>query len=159
VPLTGTFTLPENGALGDVAGLLGGVIPPGTSLSIIGTAIGYVDVTSDGHIVRGALSLDYDTAPSAPFTVRQVNPETTNALLDTDLLLNVTNVFEQPDLGNLSFSATSFVIGVPASGSILGAQAGETIVATGLPSGLGLTALLTPGAGPAPVLRALDRSP
>lgn len=46
-----------------------------------------------------------------------------------------------PALNALAFSATAFVLGVPASGTISNATTGSTISATGLPSGLTINSI------------------
>jgi hypothetical protein len=134
--LSGTFTLAENAAAGAIAGALSGVTP-GSNLSLFDSAGNQLAVIGN-NIVRGSVPVNFEGQNPIPFTVRETNSDATNSPHDTVLSCNVTNVFEQPALGTLLFSASSFVVGVPASGSILGATAGSTIAATGLPSGLAI---------------------
>jgi hypothetical protein len=134
--LTGTFTLSEGAAAGAIAGALSGVTP-GSNLSLFDSAGNQLAVIGN-NIVRGSVPVNFEGQNPIPFTVRETNSDATNSPHDTVLSCNVTNVFEQPALGTLLFSASSFVVGVPASGSILGATAGSTIAATGLPSGLAI---------------------
>jgi hypothetical protein len=134
--LSGTFTLAENAAAGAIAGALSGVTP-GSNLSLFDSAGNQLAVIGN-NIVRGSAPVNFEGQNPIPFTVREANSDATNSPHDTVLSCAVTNVFEQPTLVNLQFSASSFVVGVPASGTILGAAAGSTIVATGIPSGLAI---------------------
>jgi hypothetical protein len=133
--LTGTFQLPENAVAGAVAGVIVGRTV-GSSISLLDDAGGRVAYVN-GNIVRGATPLDYEAGSTWGFIVRETHPDAATPH-DTTLSLAVTNVFEQPTLGPLQFSATSFVSGVPSSGSILGATPGSTITALGLPPGLAI---------------------
>lgn len=92
--LTGTFTLPENAAADAVAGTLTNVTS-GSTLSLTDNAGGRVAL-SGNNIVRGATALDYETATSHSFTVRETLSGATNSPRDTVLTLSVTNVGEEP---------------------------------------------------------------
>ncbi len=133
-PLTGTFRLAEDAVAGDAAGTVSGKTS-GSALSLVDDAGGRVAL-SGAQIVRGATALDYETAASHSFTVRETLAGATNSPRDTVMTITVTNVFEAANLSALALSATTFTAGTPSSGTITGATAGSTITASGLPSGL-----------------------
>jgi hypothetical protein len=67
-------------------------------------------------------------------------------IAESGLLVGLTTMGEfgqTPALTALSLSSSNLTLGVPASGAILGATAGSTITASGLPAGLTLN--LSPG--------------
>lgn len=134
--LTGTFTLQEDAASGAVAGNISGRTV-GSTLTLIDNAGGRVSLVSGPAIARGATALDYETATSHSFTVRETLSGATNTPKDTVFTLNVTNVPEQPSLSALTLSANSIPEDGAATINILGATAGSTITTTGtLPSGM-----------------------
>lgn len=90
--LTGTFSLPEDAIAGDVAGPLVGYTA-GSTLSLVDDAAGHVAL-SGTNVVRGAAALDYETATSHSFTVRETLSGATNTPRDTVLTMTVTNVIE-----------------------------------------------------------------
>jgi hypothetical protein len=64
-------------------------------------------------------------------------------IADSGLLVGLTTIGEfaaLPALSALSLSSGNFTLGTPASGAILGATAGSAITASGLPTGLTITA-------------------
>lgn len=88
--LSGTFTLAEDAISGALAGLLYGKAASAT-LSLTNDAGGRVAL--DGvKVVRGATALDFETATSHSFTVRQTLPDART--IDTTLTLAVTDVLE-----------------------------------------------------------------
>jgi hypothetical protein len=92
IPLGGAFTLPENAAAGAVAGSIFGK-KSASALSLADDAGGRVALAGS-NIVRGATALDYETATSHNFTVRETLAGATNTPRDTVLTLNVTDVAE-----------------------------------------------------------------
>lgn len=90
--LGGTFTLAEDAAAGAVAGALTGK-SAGSALSLTNDAGGRVAL-SGTNVVRGATALDYETATSHSFTVRETHADGANSPRDTVLTLNVTDVAE-----------------------------------------------------------------
>ncbi|GEM_PF-3071125 len=90
--LTGTFTLSEEAAAGAVAGMISGK-KSGSTLSLVDNAGGRVAL--DGTTIkRGATALDYETATSHSFTVRETLAGATNSPRDTVLTLTVTDEVE-----------------------------------------------------------------
>jgi hypothetical protein len=88
--LTGPFSLPENAPAGATAGAIHSKTS-GSTLSLTDDGGGTVAL-SGANIVRGATPLDYATAQSHPFTVRETLPAATNSPRDTNLTLVVTQV-------------------------------------------------------------------
>lgn len=88
--LTGTFTLAEDAISGALAGVLYGKAASAT-LSLTNNAGGRVALNGI-KVVRGATALDYETATSHSFTVRQTLPDART--IDTTLTLAVTDVLE-----------------------------------------------------------------
>jgi hypothetical protein len=88
--LGGTFTLAESASSGAVAGALTGVTS-GSTLSLVDDAGGRVAL-SGSNIVRGATALDYETATSHSFTVRETHADGSNSPRDTVFSLTVTDV-------------------------------------------------------------------
>ena len=101
--LTGTFTLAENASAGAVAGALSGKTASST-LSLVDDAGGRVAL-SGTNIVRGATALDYETATSHSFTVRETLAGATNTPRDTVLTLTVTDVAEYTAESTAYFAA------------------------------------------------------
>lgn len=93
-------------------------------------------VLSGEAIRTGAVALDRETAASHAITLRETLAGCVNSPRDTVLTIAVLNVFEVPDLAMLSLSRTDFVVGTPSGGAVVGATAGSTISAGGLPAGL-----------------------
>lgn len=131
--LSGTFTLAEDASAGTVAGALSGKTV-GSTLSLADDAGGRVAL-SGSNVVRGATALDYDTATSHAFTVRETLAGATNTPRDTVLSLAVTNVLDAATLGTLALSDAAWVTGTSESGTITGATVGSTITGSGLPTG------------------------
>ena len=121
--LSGNFTLKEDAAAGATAGALVGKTP-GSTLALVGDAGGRVAL-SGATIVRGATALDYETATSHSFTVRETLGDSANSPHDTVLTLAVTDVAEQANLNPLSLSAPTVVSGT-ASGMVVSALLGGT---------------------------------
>jgi len=93
--LTGTFTLSEDAAAGAVAGMISGK-KSGSTLSLVDNAGGRVAL--DGTTIkRGATALDYETATSHSFTVRETLAGATNSPRDTVLTLTVTDEVEEEE--------------------------------------------------------------
>lgn len=90
--LSGTFTLAENAPAAALAGSLGGKTS-GSTLTLISDAGGRVAL-SGSNIVRGANALDYETATSHSFTVRETLADSPNSPRDTTLSLVVTDIDE-----------------------------------------------------------------
>lgn len=88
--LGGTFTLAEDAAAGDVAGALTGKTASST-LSLANDAGGRVAL-SGTNITRGATALDYETATSHSFTVRETHADGVNSPRDTVMTLLVSDV-------------------------------------------------------------------
>lgn len=89
--LGGSFSLPEDALANAVAGTLTGKTA-GSTLSLTNDAGGRVAL-SGTNIVRGATALDYETATSHNFTVRETHADA-SAPRDTVLTLSVTDVAE-----------------------------------------------------------------
>jgi len=124
----------ENSAAGTaVGGILGKTA--GSTLSLLNDAGGRFAI-SGTTLVAGATGTDYESAASHAITIRETLAGATNTPRDTTLTITVVNQFEAPNLGALSLSATTFNVGTPSNGSITGATAGSTIVASNLPAGL-----------------------
>lgn len=90
VDLSGTFSLAENAAANAVAGAISGKTS-GSTLSLADDAGGRVAI-SGTNIVRGATALDYESAASHSFTLRETLADSSNSPHDTVLSLTVTNV-------------------------------------------------------------------
>lgn len=104
--LSGTFTLAENAAQNDIAGALSGKTS-GSTLSLADDAGGRVAL-SGTNIVRGATALNYESATSHNFTVRETLADSANSPRDTVLSLTVTDVDEvAPTLSSPSGTETS----------------------------------------------------
>lgn len=84
--LTGTFSLPEDAAAGAVAGAISGKTS-GSTLTLIDDAGGRAAL-SGVNILRGLVGLDYATATSHSFTVRETHPDAEPR--ETTLTLTVT---------------------------------------------------------------------
>lgn len=121
--LGGGFTLAEDAGAGALAGGLTGATP-GSALSLFDNAGGRVAL-SGSTIVRGATALDYETATSHSFIVRETLAGYANSPNDSALTLNVTNVFEAPNLAALTLSTATIASGA-APGAVVGAIQGAT---------------------------------
>ena len=104
--LTGDFVLPETAEQGAIAGTLGG-ITPGSTLAILDSAGDRVELALP-HIVRGPATLDFESAVSNTFIVRETLADAPNSPRDTTFTLTVTDVAEIPGLTALTanFSLT-----------------------------------------------------
>lgn len=101
-PLTslgGTFTLPENAAADTFAGTITGKTS-GSELSLIDDAGGRVALLGT-NIVRGATALDYETATSHSFSVRETLSGAPNSPFDTAFSLVVTDITEGGGSGTI----------------------------------------------------------
>lgn len=127
-------TLAENSAPGTVVGAITGRTS-GSTLELAADAGGRFAIAG-GNLVAGLVATDFESTATHSVTIRETLAEAANSPRTTVLTITVTNQFEQPTLGPLSFSATALALGTPLSGTIVGATAGSTIVATGLPAGL-----------------------
>lgn len=127
-------SIAENSATGTVVGTIQNVTS-GSALSLSDTA-GSRFAISGGNIVAGATLTNYESATTHNITVVETLAGATGNPKSTVIVIGVTNVFEQPNLIALVFSATTFLTGQPASGTIIGATAGSTVTAASLPSGL-----------------------
>lgn len=133
--LSGTFSLPENAAAGDIAGAITGTTA-GSTIGLVDNAGGRVAL-SGNNIIRGPTALNFEASSTHSFTIRETHPDAVNSPRDTIMALGVSNVFEQPNLQALSLSLSAFTIGASASGSINNATPGSAIVVSGtLPTGL-----------------------
>lgn len=97
--LGGTFTLAENAAEDQFAGSVTGK-RVGSTISLIDDAGGRVKI-SGTTIVRGATALDYETATSHVFTMRESHPDAA-ATNDTQFTLVVTDVSEGGGTGTIT---------------------------------------------------------
>lgn len=125
IALTGSFTLPENAASGNIAGPLVGKTA-GSTLSLVNDAGGRVAL-SGTNVVRGATALDYETATSHSFTVRETLADSPNNPRDTTFTLAVTYVDElAPTITSANPSGT-FAENLSRSGTL---TASETVTWT-----------------------------
>lgn len=124
----------ENSGPGTV---VGGILDrtDGSTLTLVDDAVGRFAIGGVA-VVAGATATDYETATSHSITIRESKEGFADR--DTVLTISVVNEHEQPVLGALSLSADEFFVGVPASGSIIGATAGSAITAGELPTGLAI---------------------
>ncbi|MEO6093652.1 MAG: hypothetical protein ABIT04_04250 [Novosphingobium sp.] len=125
--LAGSFTLAEDAGAGALAGALTGTTAS-SALSLFDNAGGRVAL-SGSTIIRGVTALDYETATSHSFIVRETLSGYANSPNDTALTLNVTNVFEAPSLAALTLSASTISSGA-APGTVVGAIQGATAGST-----------------------------
>lgn len=88
--LSGQFELPENAVEGTVAGNILGA-SSGSTLSLITNAGGRISL-SGSTLMRGITALDYETASSHTFTMRETLAGATNSPRDSMLTLSVRNV-------------------------------------------------------------------
>lgn len=149
--LTGTVTGADGVVLPFTANLTGAVLLNALTLSGGSATTGNLWTAT----ISGATAGSTVTATSSDGTVLTVSGNSvsgtftaagTPTITLTETLASASNSGRQstgsvtvtlsPTLGVLSLSATSFTIGTPSSGAILGATAGSTIAATGLPAGL-----------------------
>lgn len=121
--LTGLFTLPEDAAQGAVAGTVDGRTG-GSILSLVDDAGGRVALAGT-TIVRGAVALDYATAGSHGFTLREILAGAPNSPRDSVLTLTVTDIPKAPSLSALTLSTASLMEGA-AHGAPVGAIQGKT---------------------------------
>jgi hypothetical protein len=146
-----TPAITENTAAGTLVSAILGTTA-GSLLALIDDAGGRFALAS-GAIVTGVVALDRETADSHTIALRETLAGYADSPRDTVLTIAVRNVFESPDLGELSLSRTEFAVGIPAEGAIVGATAGSTITAAGLPAGLAIDGAARTaswdGAGPA----------
>ena len=127
VELAGSFTLSEHAVPGDVAGVIDGVAT-GSTLSVINDAGGRVAL-SGSMIVAGSTALDYESASSHSFTVRETLAGSPNSPRDTILTLAVSDVADGPVLSDLfgSFELAESAIPGALAGNISGTTDGSTL--------------------------------
>ncbi|WDF73473.1 hypothetical protein [Novosphingobium sp. KACC 22771] len=126
-------TVLENSAPGTVIGAI--LNAPGESSYTLLDGAGGKVALDGANLVCGATNIDYEAATSFQVTVQATHPNAPDPRNQT-FTINVQNVYEQPSLSALSLSASTFYVGRPATGAILGAIAGEAITAADLPLGL-----------------------
>lgn len=120
--------------------LLGGSLVNGTpSSGTIGGATATSTITASGLptglTINGAARTWAWDGTGAPATSSFTLTETLVSIVNSPNVTTI-NYTIYTQLGALTFSATTFITGTPASGTINGATAGSTITASGLPSGL-----------------------
>lgn len=98
--LGGTFTLAESASPGTAAGSITGRTS-GSTLSLVNDAAGRVALLGTG-IVMGSVPLDYETATSHSFTVRETLADSPNSPRDTVFTLNVTDIAEGGGSGTIT---------------------------------------------------------
>lgn len=98
--LGGTFSLAESAAPGTFAGSITGKTS-GSTLSLVDDAAGRVALSGTG-IIMGAVPLDYETATSHSFTVRETLADSPNSPRDTVRTLNVTDITEGGGSGTIA---------------------------------------------------------
>ena len=127
VDLGGSFSLPESAAAGDLAGSLTGMAD-GSVLTLSDDGGGAVAL-SGSDIVRGATALNYEDGAAISFTVAETLPNSPNSPRYTVFTLNVTNVNEQPALGELSgtFTLAEDVPIDTVAGTLTGMTAGSSL--------------------------------
>lgn len=136
--LSGTFTLPENATAGAQAGVVFGK-RSGSTLTLPDDAGGRVAISGGNRIVRGATALNYESATSHSFTVRETLAGATGSPKDTVLSLTVTNVLEVV-LNALALDDDTVTEDGAVTINITGATTGSTIAVEegSLPAGLTL---------------------
>lgn len=132
-------TVFENTASGTVIAAIFGKTT-GSTLSLVDDAGGRFAI-SGGGLVAGLVALDYETATSHSITIRETLADSINSPLDTTLTINVTNVFEQPNLNNLTLTSNTLESGALSSVNIIGTTPGSTLTGT-MPDGLTLNSAL-----------------
>jgi len=131
--LTGAFSLAENAVAGAVAGAVGGKTVDST-LSVFADAGGRVAL-SGLNIIRGVTALDFETATSHSFTVRETLAGGANSPRDTVFSLAVTNV---NDTNPTAFVFTD--VTAVATGSV---RTSNTITVAGLGASDSVTATVS----------------
>lgn len=130
--LTST-TITENSPTGTLVGAILGA-SPGSSLSLVDNS-GNRFAMSGGNIVAGAVGTNFEAATSHQITLREVLAGASNSPRDTTIVINVTNVNEQPSLSALTLSSNSATQGSNSTINIVAATAGSTI-AGAVPDGM-----------------------
>ncbi|MDZ7588223.1 MAG: cadherin repeat domain-containing protein [Parasphingorhabdus sp.] len=125
-------SIAENAAPGTIIGTLS-TATAGVTFSLDDDSEGRFAL-SGSNLVAGLVATDFEASNIHVVTVRATKAGLADRVDSFDI--SVTNIFEAPNLSALSLSASSFVTGTAASGTINGATAGSTITATGLPDGL-----------------------
>lgn len=131
--------LAEGSAAGTVVGALLGKTS-GSALALVDDAGGRLAI-SEGNLVAGATSTDFETATSHSVTVRETLADSANSPRETVLSITIGNVFEQPSLAALTLSSSTATVGTSTSISIIGATAGSTL-AGAVPEGMTLNSAL-----------------
>jgi hypothetical protein len=125
--------LAEGSAAGTVVGVLLGKTS-GSALALVDDAGGRFAI-SEGNLVAGATSTDFETATSHSVTVRETLADSANSPRETVLSITIGNVFEQPALSALTLSSSTATVGTSTSISINGATPGSTL-AGAVPDGM-----------------------
>lgn len=131
--------LAEGSAAGTVVGVLLGKTS-GSALALVDDAGGRLAI-SEGNLVAGATSTDFETATSHSVTLRETLADSANSPRETVLTITIGNVFEQPSLAALTLSSSTATVGTSTSISIIGATAGSTL-AGAVPDGMTLNSAL-----------------
>ncbi|MBA4087364.1 MAG: hypothetical protein C0491_06140 [Novosphingobium sp.] len=131
--------LAEGSAAGSVVGVLVGKTS-GSAVALVDDAGGRFAI-SEGNLVAGATSTDFETATSHSVTLRETLADSANSPRDTVLWITIGNVFEQPSLAALTLSSSTATVGTSTSISIIGATAGSTL-AGAVPDGMTLNSAL-----------------
>lgn len=123
----------ENTAMGSLVGAILGATH-GSSLSLVDNS-GNRFALSGGNIVAGAVGTNFEAAASHQITLREVLAGAPNSPRDTTIVINVTNVKEQPSLSALTLSSNSATQGSNSTINVVAATVGSTI-AGAVPDGM-----------------------
>lgn len=123
--LTGSFSVPENSAVGTIVGTPTGFTTGSNKLlTVNGNGAFAIDPVSGQITVADGTKIDYETATSISITVRELHPDGINSPNDTVFSVGVIN---QNDTNPNAFSFT------PATGVALGAlETSNTITIAGM---------------------------
>lgn len=108
----------------------------GSTLTLLDNAGGRFQLVGDS-VQAGPTATDFEAGASHSITLRETNAEYPNSPRDTDIAISVANVFEQPNLGDLTLSTNSTPAGDDVTITISGATSGSTITGS-VPAGLTL---------------------
>ena len=131
-------TIDEGTGRGSSVGSLFG-LTAGSVLSMVSDAGGRFALVGS-NVVCGNTPTDYD-APGGrqhQIVIRESYAGATNSPKDTTLLINVNNIFEQPNLQPISLSKTTLNKGTFDTGYITGTTPGSTLSIGALPSGFSI---------------------
>jgi hypothetical protein len=107
----------------------------GSTLSLVNSAGGLFAISGNNVITNG--TFDFETTTSYVIVVRETLGDSVNSPKDTQLTINILNVFENPSLSSLTLSASSIQQNLPYTINILGATPGSTLTGT-VPTGMTL---------------------